>query len=169
METTTAMPEGGLTREEVDSQIPAAAILGAYDPGDPRFETVEDPRIPPDQMYFKIGEIARLTGIKAYVLRYWEAQFPFLRPEKTSSKQRRYRRIDFAMLLKIARLRYEEQLTIDRTRKIIREDMKVATAARPKKRRSVEDKPMIVASEGMQRTLAEMRKMVLELLEAVEE
>jgi DNA-binding transcriptional MerR regulator len=160
-----------LTREEVDSRLPAMRILSQRDPADARFETVDDPRIPPGQMYFKIGEIARITGIKQYVIRYWESVFPFLKPAKTNARQRRYRRVDFAMLLKIARLRYEEQLTIDRTRRIILEDLKPDSASKARTRasartRRIEDGS---AAEGIQRALADMRKMVLELLEAVEE
>jgi DNA-binding transcriptional MerR regulator len=96
---------------------------------DPLLETEDDPRIPPGQMHFKIGEVARLTDVKPYVLRYWENEFPWIRPEKTGSKQRRYRREDVAMVLLIRRLRYDEQLTISRARELIRDARKQGTVS----------------------------------------
>ena len=84
-------------------------------------ETVDDLRIPPNQTFFKIGEVAEIVGVKPYVLRYWENEFSWVKPEKTSSRQRRYRRQDVALLLQIRRLRHDEQLTVARTRELIRE------------------------------------------------
>src|SRR6266403_2134508 len=59
----------------------------------------------PDKLYFKIGEVARLVGVKPYVLRYWESEFSVLRPGKTRSRHRLYRRKDVETLLEIRRLR----------------------------------------------------------------
>jgi len=55
----------------------------------------------PDKLYFKIGEVARLIGVKPYVLRYWESEFSVLRPGKTRSRHRLYRRKDVETLLEI--------------------------------------------------------------------
>ncbi len=83
------------------------------------FETSEDLRIPKGKRFFKIGEVARVVGVEPYVLRYWEESFRRVRPEKTRSGQRRYRRQDVALLLTIRRLRHENALTIAQTRKVI--------------------------------------------------
>jgi DNA-binding transcriptional MerR regulator len=152
------------SEEEAASSTDALEALRRGDRRDPRFETDTDPRIPPDQRYFKIGEVAKITGIKPYVLRFWESHFPWIRPTKTSSKQRRYRREDIALLLRIGRLRYEEQLTIDKTREMIREGRKQGTAVVEAKRA-----PDRAEWGAVLRSLGEMRKAVLELLEAVEE
>ena len=140
---------------------------------DDRYETLDDPRIPDGQSYFKIGEVAKIIGVKPYVLRYWEGEFPWVRPEKTSSRQRRYRRQDVAMLLTIRRLRHDEQLTIARTRELIQE-MKKSGRKRPKQtKRPVrllpEETTMGVDPAQLRRRLGEMRQALMELLSAVEE
>ena len=75
----------------------------------------------PDKLYFKIGEVARLVGVKPYVLRYWETEFSVLRPGKTRSQHRLYRRKDVEMLLEIRRLLYTERYTIEGAKKRLRE------------------------------------------------
>lgn len=176
------MPVLSLDEDDTDEEGPADADLALdafdaapvqLDDGDDRMETVDDPRIPEGQSYFKIGEVAKIIGVKPYVLRYWEGEFPGVRPEKTSSRQRRYRRQDVAMLLTIRRLRHDEQLTVARTRELLQE-MKKSGKKRPAKgKREIRLVPA-PAAEGLdpallRRRLAEVRQVVLELLSAVEE
>lgn len=71
----------------------------------------------PDKTYFKIGEVARLADIKTSVLRYWETEFPFLSPEKSSAGQRLYTRQDIEMVQQIKQLLYHEKYTIEGVRK----------------------------------------------------
>src|SRR3974377_2246836 len=71
----------------------------------------------PDKMYFRIGEVSELTQTKPYVLRYWETEFPTLRPTKTNTGHRLYRRKDVATILEIKRLLYQQGFTIDGARK----------------------------------------------------
>jgi DNA-binding transcriptional MerR regulator len=66
----------------------------------------------PQKPYFRIGEVSRLTGVKPYVLRYWEGEFPSIVPTKTRSNQRLYRREDVERILIIKRLLYTERYTI---------------------------------------------------------
>jgi DNA-binding transcriptional MerR regulator len=75
----------------------------------------------PDKPYFKIGETARLVAVKPYVLRYWETEFKSVKPQKTRSQQRLYRRKDVELLLKIRHLLYEERFTIEGARAQLRE------------------------------------------------
>ncbi len=72
------------------------------------------------RLYHSIGEVAALTGVKAHVLRYWEAEFPTLRPRKTSSGSRRYRQQDIDEILAIKKLLYEEGFKIAGARKMRR-------------------------------------------------
>ena len=71
----------------------------------------------PEKLYFKIGEVARIAGVKPYVVRYWESEFGALRPEKSRSGQRLYRRQDVQKLLDIKRLLHQEGYTIAGARK----------------------------------------------------
>ena len=71
----------------------------------------------PNKLCFKIGEVARLTGVKPYVLRYWETEFTGLGPKKSGTNQRQYRRKDVELVLEIKRLLYEKRFTIEGARK----------------------------------------------------
>ena len=75
----------------------------------------------PDKPYFKIGEVAQLAGVEPYVLRYWETEFRTIRPEKTRSKQRLYRRKDVEAVMAIKRLLYDEGYRIDGAKRRLRE------------------------------------------------
>ena len=71
----------------------------------------------PQKSLFRIGEVSRLTGTKAFVLRYWETEFPTLQPVKSPSGHRLYRREDIETVFEIKRLLYEEGFTIAGARK----------------------------------------------------
>jgi len=71
----------------------------------------------PEKLFYKIGEVGRITGIEPYVLRYWESEFPFLRPRKSSSGQRLYIKKDIESILEIKRLLYKERYTIEGVKK----------------------------------------------------
>jgi DNA-binding transcriptional MerR regulator len=75
----------------------------------------------PDKLFFKIGEVSRLTEVKTHVLRYWESEFPALNPPKNRADQRVYRKKDIETVLLIKRLLYDESYTISGARKRIRE------------------------------------------------
>jgi DNA-binding transcriptional MerR regulator len=66
----------------------------------------------PDKQFFRIGEVARLLGVKTHVLRYWETEFPMVAPRKSASNQRVYRRAEVETLFEIRRLLYEEKYSI---------------------------------------------------------
>jgi DNA-binding transcriptional MerR regulator len=75
----------------------------------------------PDKLYFKTGEVAKLVGVKPYVLRYWETEFGVVRPGKTRARHRLYRRKDVESLLEIRRLLYTERYTIEGAKRRLRE------------------------------------------------
>jgi DNA-binding transcriptional MerR regulator len=81
----------------------------------------------PDKLYFRIGEVARLAGIKPYVLRFWETEFPGLGPRKSGSGHRLYRRKDVEMVLEIKRLLYGQRFTIEGARKFLENKPKPET------------------------------------------
>jgi len=71
---------------------------------------------------YKIGEVSRITALKAFVLRYWETEFPMLRPVKSEKGQRLYREQDLATILEIKQLLYDEGFTIAGARKHLKEN-----------------------------------------------
>ena len=73
----------------------------------------------PDKLYFRIGEVSKLTHTKAYVLRFWETEFPMLKPSKSKSGHRLYRRQDVELVLEIKRLLYTKGFTISGARKLL--------------------------------------------------
>jgi DNA-binding transcriptional MerR regulator len=70
---------------------------------------------------YRIGEVSRMTGVKAFVLRYWETEFPMLEPEKDSNGRRCYSAEDVELIRKIKRLLYDEGFTIAGARRHLRE------------------------------------------------
>ena len=87
----------------------------------------------PNKLYFRIGEVAKLAGIKPYVLRFWESEFPGLGPKKSGTGHRLYRRKDVEMVLEIKRLLYDKRFTIEGARKALDAKPKrgAAAAAKP--------------------------------------
>jgi DNA-binding transcriptional MerR regulator len=78
-----------------------------------------DPPVIPDRLYFKIGDVARICEVKTYVLRFWETQFPQLKPNKSGTGQRLYRRRDVELALKIKHLVHIEGYTLAGARQIL--------------------------------------------------
>ena len=78
----------------------------------------------PDKLYFRIGEVARLCEVPAYVLRFWEGEFPQLKPNKGGTGQRLYRRRDVEMAIRIKRLLYDEGYTIPGARQVFKAEIR---------------------------------------------
>jgi len=75
----------------------------------------------PDKLYFRIGEVSRITGVKPSVLRFWETEFPQLHPKKSGTNQRLYRRKDVETVLAIKHLLWEKRFTIEGARAALAE------------------------------------------------
>jgi DNA-binding transcriptional MerR regulator len=85
----------------------------------------------PDKLYFRIGEVSRLAGIKPYVLRFWETEFSSLGPKKSGKGHRLYRRKDVELVLEIKRLLYDKRYTIEGARKFLDARGREAVAKSP--------------------------------------
>jgi DNA-binding transcriptional MerR regulator len=120
----------------------------------------------PDKLYFRIGEVARLAGIKPYVLRFWETEFPSLGPKKSGTGHRLYRRKEVEMVLEIKRLLYEKRFTIEGARKFLdtRGKAEPARPAKPAKRAKVQadlfsdDSPVLDVVRKELRAIADILK-----------
>jgi DNA-binding transcriptional MerR regulator len=117
-----------------------------------------DPEIP-NKLYFRIGEVAKLAGIKPYVLRFWESEFSGLGPKKSGTGQRLYRRKDVELVLEIKRLLYEKRFTIEGARKMLETKPKREAAKRDTPRRQGDLFPSTYA------LYQEVRKELSEILE----
>jgi DNA-binding transcriptional MerR regulator len=85
----------------------------------------------PDKLYFRIGEVAKLCRLEAYVLRFWETEFPQLKPVKSSTGQRMYRKKDVEAVVRIKGLLYDEGFTIAGARQQLRAESKDTKAQQP--------------------------------------
>jgi DNA-binding transcriptional MerR regulator len=103
----------------------------------------------PDKFFFKIGEVSRITGLPAYVLRYWETEFPRIKPQRTGAGQRLYRKKDIECILKIKHLLHERRYTIEGARKHLN--------ARPRKKQSRDVDSTI---EEIRRELIALRRLI---------
>jgi len=124
-----------------------------------RAATAEQAPEIPQRLYFRIGEVSRLVGVKPYVLRYWEREFAGLAPRKSSSGQRLYRRQDVELLLEIKRLLYEKRFTVEGARKHLG-GARPAAKRRPDSR-SRQDSLFAPAAAGWE----QVRKDLAEILE----
>ena len=113
----------------------------------------------PQRLYFRIGEVSRLVGVKPYVLRYWEREFAGLAPQKSSSGQRVYRRQDVELLIEIKRLLYDKRFTVEGARKHL--GGAGPAARRTAESRSKQDSLFAPATPGWE----QIRKDLTEILE----
>ncbi len=74
----------------------------------------------PDKLFFRIGEVSRIAGVPASVLRFWENEFPRIKPRRTDTGQRVYRRSDVELILMIKHLLYDRKFTIKGARQHLR-------------------------------------------------
>lgn len=99
----------------------------------------------PDKLYFRIGEVSRLCKLPAYVLRFWESEFPQLKPVKSSTGQRMYRQRDVENVLQIKKLLYDEGFTIVGARQQLKDE------AKPAKRQSGLPFPKKNSADGIKK------------------
>ncbi len=97
----------------------------------------------PDKLYFRIGDVARICEVPAYVLRFWETEFPQLKPNKGGTGQRLYRKRDVELALRIKRLLYDEGYTIPGARQVFQ-----AEAREVRKKNSAPALPMPMATSN---------------------
>lgn len=105
------------------------------------------------KLFYRIQEVAKMTGLKPYVLRYWESEFKELAPDKDASDQRRYRQSDLEVIQAIRKLLYEDRFTIQGARKRLRAElarMRDGGAGEPE--RGAEVAATVVAARGAEST-----------------
>jgi DNA-binding transcriptional MerR regulator len=109
-----------------------------------------------DKIYYSISEVAETTGLKSYVLRFWEKEFPFLKPKKNRAGNRSYQQKDIDLINQIKHLLYDEGYTIEGAR------------SRLKALRHEDDEAKLVAEKmRLKNLLTEVRKELTELLKSL--
>ena len=136
-------------------------------------QTAQNQNIP-DKLFFKIGEVAELTGTKPHVLRYWESEFRMLRPAKGDSGQRVYRRKDVELVFSIKQLLYEENFTIAGAKKQLQKQRAARVEANKEKKLAqakLEVPPLLPFENASRKNvdLTWVRKELMEILEILEE
>ncbi|NLD28407.1 MAG: MerR family regulatory protein [bacterium ADurb.Bin270] len=102
----------------------------------------------PNKLYFRIGEVSKLLNVEPYVLRYWESEFTEIKPSKSKSGQRLYKRRDVEMLVKIKELLYDERYTINGARKRLKETPRIETKEQAPERVDGEPRQLEVFSSS---------------------
>ncbi len=127
-----------------DASLPGelGSLMAQPQPARRKMQSVKTPVSIPDKLYFRIGDVSRLCSLPAYVLRFWETEFPQLKPHKGGSGQRLYRKRDVEIVLEIKRLLYDEGFTIVGARRFLAEKRAAISAV---------DKQTQVASHPMRR------------------
>ncbi|HBY63783.1 MAG TPA: MerR family transcriptional regulator [Solibacterales bacterium] len=125
----------------------------------------QNPNAPeiPDKLYFRIGEVARLVGVKPYVLRYWESEFSALSPKKSGANHRLYRRKDVELLLEIKLLLYEKRFTIEGARNYLDNRGRNRPAKPPARARQSQGELFNVPQSALEDIRKELRQ-ILDLL-----
>jgi DNA-binding transcriptional MerR regulator len=120
--------------------------MGSHQP----IRKVVTPEIP-DKLYFRIGDVAKLCAVQAYVLRFWETEFPQLRPNKGGTGQRLYRRKDVEIALRIKTLLYDQGYTIAGARQVFKAEAEAranAAEAAPVALTMPQPEPQLIVSES---------------------
>jgi len=119
----------------------------------------DDEIVIPDKLYFRIGEVAELCNLPTYVLRFWETEFPHLKPTKSSTGQRMYRRRDVENVVSIKHLLYDEGFTIAGARERLKQE------SRPAKSQNALPFPKNNSRDGIRRVRQGLRE-ILQILSA---
>jgi DNA-binding transcriptional MerR regulator len=110
----------------------------------------------PDKLYFKIGEVSKIAGVEPYILRYWESEFKLVKPYRTKSNQRLYRKKDVESILKIKTMLYEQKYTIAGAKK----KLKVAPAQEKQLPLGFSEKRYIAALQETRAELLELASLL---------
>src|ERR1700679_1570944 len=127
----------------------------------PNHELAAGPADIADKLFFRVCEGSQLVGVEAYVLRYWESEFPGLSPRKSSSGQRMFRRKDVELLLRIKHLLYSQKFTIEGARKALSDQNKKKSKPGPPPKSAPVKQAELFAADP----LTEIRKQVSDIIQ----
>ena len=117
----------------------------------PEGEILPETQEIPNKLYFRIGDVSKLAGVKPYVLRYWESEFSQLRPKKSGTNQRLYPRKEVELILEIKRLLYDKRFTIEGARKALEQRGKAVPPPKPAVKPRKQQAALFAMEEGIPR------------------
>lgn len=130
-----------------------------------------DTSVIPDKLYFKIGEVAKIIGVKAYVVRYWQSEFDEITPTKSRTNQRLFRRKDIETVLLVKKLLHDKGYTINGAKKILQDFLKIQKKPKSDQLDLSLEKETIIDEDAFLKSRQEismkLREMVLELKESL--
>jgi DNA-binding transcriptional MerR regulator len=121
----------------------------------------------PDRLYFKIGDVARILGVEPYVLRFWESQFPQLKPNKSGTGQRLYRRRDVELALEIRELVHNQGYTLNGARQALGQQKQPKATTQPARGAGAAEANRASMAAAVQRARLELRAIADLLAEPV--
>ncbi len=113
-----------------------------------------------EKLYYSITEVGEITGLKSHILRYWETEFPFLRPKRNRAGNRAYRRKDIDMIFLIKKLLYEDGYTIEGAKHKIRQMRKREKIAKQTKSKKIVSEECRKVLEEILNALKEIRELL---------
>lgn len=152
-ETVASSPQENRVETNISSAVPAEDSAPQAKLNQPEIAVI------PDRIYFRIGDVAEITGIKPYVLRFWEKEFDLLKPVKNNSGQRIFRKKDVESVLLIKRLLYRERYSIEGAKKRIKELRKAKSLSQEKSKRGELDEAKLESLATIRSGLNELIKL----------
>ena len=119
------------------------------------------------KLYYSIGEVSEITGLKQYVLRYWESEFAQLNPSKNSAGNRNYRKSDIDLINEIKDLLYNRRFTIKGAKQYLKDKVKVSLSDKTEQVKSIKEKVIKLTAADL-KTLKRIKSGLEDMLQLIE-
>ena len=119
------------------------------------------------KLYYSIGEVSEITGLKQYVLRYWESEFSQLNPSKNSAGNRNYRKTDIDLINEIKELLYDKRFTIKGAKQHLKDKNKQSSQTNSDQVKTIKEKVIKLTAADL-KTLKRIKSGLEDLLQLVD-
>ena len=119
------------------------------------------------KLYYSIGEVSEMTGLKQYVLRYWESEFTQLNPSKNSAGNRNYRKSDIDLINEIKELLYDRRFTIKGAKQHLKDKTKQPIAENVEQVKSIKEKVIKLTAADL-KTLKRIKSGLQDMLQLID-
>ena len=119
------------------------------------------------KLYYSIGEVSEMTGLKQYVLRYWESEFSQLNPSKNSAGNRNYRKSDVDLINEIKELLYDRRFTIKGAKQHLKDKTKQPIKENVEQVKSIKEKVIKLTAADL-KTLKRIKSGLEDMLQLID-